>query len=238
MSENKTLDGGVSYNKYIWHSSNDSCEECTALDGNEYEYEGDIPDPPHPNCKCYVETIENEEDENKEPCDCLDDLEDDVDELIGDSESLKDEIESAIDEFMDFLSEKYIEPVKDTISDCIDNLEQIFGTVSDFIENYNDMKEANTIGADKYFHSKANCDGSQRGELGAEVAKGISDLREYADSFKNVYIKGMTEAESAKDSAEDQEANEYGREQGRQNPGDYCGDMVDIFRPNGLPPQY
>ena len=38
------------------------------------------------------------------------------------------------------------------------------------------MKDANTIGADKYFHSKANCDGAKRGELGAKVAKGISDF--------------------------------------------------------------
>lgn len=112
------------------------------------------------------------------------------------------------------------------------------GTISDFIRNYNDMKEANTIGADKYFHSKANCDGSKRGELGAEVAKAISDLREFTDLFKNVLVKEMTVAESLEDSKGDQEANEYGREQGRKYPNQDSSESVKIYRPNGLPEQY
>ena len=100
------------------------------------------------------------------------------------------------------------------------------------------MKETNTIGADKYFHSKANCEASQLGDFGEITAKGISDLREFADSFKNVYIKGMTEIESIKDSADDEEANKYGRSQGKNNPNENCGDLVEIYRPNGLPEKY
>lgn len=33
----------------------------------------------------------------------------------------------------------------------------------DFLRNYEDMKDANTIGADKYFHYKANYEASSRG---------------------------------------------------------------------------
>ena len=59
---------------------------------------------------------------------------------------------------------------------------------------------------------------AKRGELGAIMAKAISDFREFTDLFKNVLIKGMTVAESLKDSKEDQEANKYGREQGKKIP--------------------
>ena len=225
------------------------------MDGTEYSSTDEIPDKPHPNCKCYIDVVENknendneendeddkinkENQKDNEPCDCLDDLWDEIDEIIGGGLSLQDEIQAAVSDFEDKKGNKYLNKIKDFIDNVVDNLRQIFGTVGDFIQNYQDMKEANTIGADKYFHSKANCDGSQRGELGAIVAKGISDLREYTDSFKNVYIKGMTQIESEKDSKEDQEANEYGRHQGQENPYGDCRDLVDKYRPNGLDDKY
>ena len=48
----------------------------------------------------------------------------------------------------------------------------------------------------------------------------------------------MTEIESAKDSADDEEANKYGRSQGKNNPNENCGDLVEIYRPYGLPEKY
>ena len=48
----------------------------------------------------------------------------------------------------------------------------------------------------------------------------------------------MSIAKSVKDSAEDQQANEYERKQGIENPYNYCGDFVEIYRPNGLPDKY
>jgi len=41
--------------------------------------------------------------------------------------------------------------------------EQAVGAVGDFVGNYMDMREANTIGADRYFHCKANCEAAKRG---------------------------------------------------------------------------
>ena len=60
--ENILLKGGISYNKYIWHSENgeNTCEECKALDGQMFDYYDEVPERPHPNCRCTVEIVEGE----------------------------------------------------------------------------------------------------------------------------------------------------------------------------------
>ncbi|QQX82510.1 hypothetical protein JK628_09995 [Shewanella sp. KX20019] len=70
------------------------------------------------------------------------------------------------------------------------------------------MRKANTIGADKYFHCKANCEASFEGELGELTAEVISDVREWTDQN----IKGDSESASE----EDQKANKQGREAGKE----------------------
>jgi hypothetical protein len=99
-----------------------------------------------------------------------------------------------------------------------------------FINNYQDMRDANTIGADKYFHCKANCEAAQVSDISSGVAKIISDAREWADQN----IKGDPEVASQ----QDQEANYYGREQGSNNLDTPCTDICQPFRPNGLDSKY
>jgi RHS repeat-associated protein len=108
---------------------------------------------------------------------------------------------------------------------------QIFGAIGDFVENYQDMRDANTIGADKYFHAKANCEAAQRGSAGASTAETISDTREWSDQHwpKND-PKSASEA--------DQRANRAGRAAGTSNPTGSCSAMVNEFRPRGLSPDY
>lgn len=230
---NKSLEGGIGNYKYVWHSNDCACAKCQALEGTEYDNENDIPDKPHPNCKCYVEVVAQDR------CDCIDDLLAKLSEIIEDALLLQSEIFSGINFFTNVLVTKQCSPSALAILEsCIDALQQILGTINDFIENYNDMKEANTIRGDKYFHAKANCQGAQRGELGAIVARGICALREFTDQFSNVFKKGMSLYESLIDSYEDFEANQYGREQGRNNPNADSRILVDKYRPNGLPDKY
>ncbi len=61
------LKSGISNTKYVWHSENGehTCEKCKNLDGTVYDFEDEVPQRPHPNCKCYVEIVED-----NEPCDC------------------------------------------------------------------------------------------------------------------------------------------------------------------------
>ncbi|MCV2885764.1 hypothetical protein OE749_13785 [Aestuariibacter sp. AA17] len=77
-----------------------------------------------------------------------------------------------------------------------------------FGKNYSDMRDANTIGADKYCHCKANCEAAISSDLGEELSEVISDTREWTDQN----IKG----DSEESSAADQEANKQGRDAGSE----------------------
>lgn len=112
------------------------------------------------------------------------------------------------------------------ISETTLGLNQAAGAVGDFVRNYKDMREANTIGADKYYHCKANCEASQRGEVGKGTATLISNLREFLDRL----VKG----DPAEASEADQEANRHGRE--NADTGE-CTEACESFRPDALGPE-
>lgn len=48
---------------YIWCTAGDDnvCDECQGLEGTEYESMADVPDDPHPNCRCYIDDVEIED---------------------------------------------------------------------------------------------------------------------------------------------------------------------------------
>lgn len=64
--ENIVLKSGISYNKYVWHSENGehTCDTCKELDGKVFDFYDEVPERPHPNCKCYVEIVENNNSQN------------------------------------------------------------------------------------------------------------------------------------------------------------------------------
>ncbi|MBP3846494.1 hypothetical protein J6I39_01960 [bacterium] len=70
--KNVVLKGGISYCHYVWHSENGehTCDECRELDGQVFEYYDEVPERPHPNCRCTVEIVEGEiETDGEEPQD-------------------------------------------------------------------------------------------------------------------------------------------------------------------------
>lgn len=225
----------MSNKKYRWHSSEGSCEKCQALNNKEYNSESEIPDKPHPHCKCYVEVIE----EDTDKCDCILDAIEGLCEIIGEARILKEEIIATKNEFHQLLL-TYKRPNGNVIilENIRDALEQLLGTISDFINNYIEMVKVQKEGADKYYHAKANCEGAQRGKFGELTAKAISDLRELTDLFRNIVDKGLSAAEILKDMEEDQAVNRDGREQGKNNPDDDSRILVDKHRPPTLPKDY
>jgi RHS repeat-associated protein len=104
----------------------------------------------------------------------------------------------------------------------------ILGAGGDFWSAYNDMRDANTIGADKYFHCLANCRAATRGRTIPIV---ISLAREASDTVSHL----KHPLESLRDSLDDMKANR----RGWSCPLDEsCEQRCAKYRPSGLPPQY
>lgn len=55
---NKTLN--IENIQYEWVAEPGACKVCQAMDGTIYESANNIPDRPHPNCKCHIEIIEKD----------------------------------------------------------------------------------------------------------------------------------------------------------------------------------
>lgn len=98
-----------------------------------------------------------------------------------------------------------------------------------FYRNYMDMRDANTVGSDKYFHCKANCEATRFGPSGEATAISLSDLREWDDATRKGDTPAMCRA--------DQAANAFGRSESLASPA-ACSAICSAFRPNGLPSQY
>ena len=86
--------------------------------------------------------------------------------------------------------------------------------ITAFRSAYLDMRAANWINSDKYFHCRANCEASKCGKYGYQEACNLSDQREWFDqTFKN-------DPPSA--SAADQSANRHGRDESVKKPTQSC----------------
>lgn len=93
------------------------------------------------------------------------------------------------------------------------------GGTRDMWRAYRDMRRANTIGADKYFHARGNYEAARRGTGGRHAAAIISNAREWG---QRALGRGH------EDTAADQEANRWGRNGGDPN----------RYRPRGLDRRY
>ena len=98
---NLVLKGHISYatkRKYKWVAEfgKNTCEKCAALDGQEFD-EDEVPYWPHPNCRCRVEEIsvvdeiESELNEYREE---IEQLKLQANELLGDANVLREQIET------------------------------------------------------------------------------------------------------------------------------------------------
>jgi hypothetical protein len=269
---NRKLEGSVEKDVivgYVWHAEGDSCDECQELDGQVFDTEDEIPDPPHPNCDCYVEEIYQEVDEyddedtdgdpdedgdeesGEELCNCdyyvrLEEYVDEIDKMIGDSNSLKDEVEAEISDIECFIA-KYSDIDSDDIArllldlnSLMNPLQTLFWNITYFSEGWFETVEVereklDAPEADKYYHAKANCQSAQLGILGSKIAEGLGNLKEYADYYRYVYVKGKSIKETIEMSAEDQKANKEGRELGRKYPTKDPDEILKHRIPENLP---
>ena len=146
---------------------------------------------------------------------------------------VKDLISDSLNKIKDRLSrdngETEEDPFADRFGEGILVADEEIESLEDFIRNYSDLRDANTLNADKYFHCKANCEAAQRGQSGEEIANTLSNVREYSDILRGGSFQDYTE---------DQLANTYGRIRGAAEPNTDCPTLCNRFRPPTLAPQY
>lgn len=116
--------------------------------------------------------------------------------------------------------------VQKFLKELNDDLGQIYGASSDFTNNKQKMEDANTIGADLYFHCYANCEATLRGDVGYQTAEVLGWGREVYGFFK-----GDTKEEMMLDL----DANAAGREGALNNPNNSCTETCESFIPPNLP---
>ena len=233
------LKGGISNCRYVWQTEKGACEACQALDGKEFETLDDVPNRPHPNCKCDIVPIENKkEDDNNEPCDCHEILENEIEKIVNSAYSLQSELSEIINSLLTKMSDGIGQFYHNICAKILDEAATWDNACGDFARNYNDMLEADFKYSDKYFHAKANCEAAQRGEIAKVIAEALSLLRELEEGSRKVIFEGNDVIKQIEDAKKDFEANEFGRKQGARYPNLDCVDLIDIYRPKDLPPKY
>lgn len=223
-ADNITLKGGISTTKFIWKTEPNACEKCQELDGTEYTNKDDIPEKPHPNCKCKVTEVPADD----EMCDCNEYFQelDNISEKVETAHNEASGIENFIKQMLTIYATPSLSSIGTAICDEIINAQNAY---RDFVKNKEEM--AALKGYDKYYHAKANCEAFRRGATGEAVAYTVSIGKEVVDMYKKVFERKMNFQEAWTDSIEDLGADIYGMSQ--KNSPWSCGDSVknvgDIF---------
>lgn len=157
--ETPILKGYISNTRYVWVTEDGACEECQAMDGTEYDNPDDAPIPLHPNCKCRIEEIADDEpsepDDDDEPCDCVERIEaliqeleenaSDLESIDGEAQADSENVETMIshvenmieemNEALEFLSEEYGQH----LADCENNIDAFYDEILSFKEKLQNL---------------------------------------------------------------------------------------------------
>ena len=129
------LQGKIRNDYWIWKSEKEknTCEKCKSLDGKIFYFEDEIPEKPHPNCKCEVVKVVSEDSLNNKR-----EQENIQTELKFISKKLND-----LNSTQKQLSEKIAEEKLnyETLNKTIKTLEEIYTAHMDLQENRNNVKE-------------------------------------------------------------------------------------------------
>lgn len=53
----KILKGYITNDRFVWKANKDACKKCTSMDNKMFVNKNDIPQKPHPNCKCRINKV-------------------------------------------------------------------------------------------------------------------------------------------------------------------------------------
>ena len=147
MGRNKLIYGGVSkYNAagviFEWVSESTACETCKSLNGTYYNSIEDIPDRPHPNCKCYVKDIHIGTEDYES-------LQREIDKIYGDLSSLRDQILTSMNE-----EESDIQ--NSEIQDLLDDVYAFEYDLDEVSSDFEQVSEEDSTGNFERFKAKIN----------------------------------------------------------------------------------
>lgn len=126
-------------------------------------------------------------------------------------------------------------PTEEKIKEKLTKDKKAGNAFGDFKRNRDNMIEARTKGADKYFHCVANYEAAERGWLGDIAASTLSTVREVSQSPK-IFKDGFIETTS--NAIKDHKANRHGRNKARSKQYRSAKEACAIFRPKGLNEKY
>ncbi len=171
------LKGKISYTEgeieYVWHSSDGACEKCQALNGLSFKNIDEIPDLPHPNCKCWVEDRNANNDKNKgstklkdkeESCNCWDEIE----EILNNIDKLDGDLKSDIEEMQE---------IEADIKNEFSHIEALINKILSLNSNYN-------FKSMKYLKITGNI-----AIIGTLITKGLNAYKTFNDYKKNMEQK-------------------------------------------------
>lgn len=211
------LKGGISNVKYVWHSENgeNTCEKCKALDGTTYDFADEVPERPHPNCKCHVEIVE---DKNQGVCDCHKFI-DRINGILDEINTLRNVIAikiSNMKELMMYDLELGTEQIGQWFLEQYSQMDNVLGDLtSAFVES----RENIYANSDKYYHMKAYCKVAQReSEIANMIALGIGNIREVGQGLISLASKEVSFKEAIRNLNEDIRANQTGTVIGKNYP--------------------
>ncbi len=126
------LKGGISNTVYIWHTEPGACEKCRALDNQKFYSKDEVPEKPHPNCKCYVEETTDDE-----SCECAFYYET-LKKIFSDYDVLSQDIQNESSSIQDLIAQA--EAVVSSYDETLDILEPQYGRhLSDCEYNVDDV---------------------------------------------------------------------------------------------------
>ncbi len=210
----------------------------------EDEGDGEDDDDDDKSCDCY-ETVSGWLDDCEDLCNEYESASDDADASLDELDSILDYIQnytSAEIEEIEELQEKLNELIENSVNELMDVIDQAVTTIQIFKSNYEELKALkNELGyyldqSAEYYHTKANCEATQLGDVGEEVATFLGYLREFGDFPKEIVFKGCSIQKAFENSVHDLEVNAKGRKLGKEYPDKDPEDI--IKKPDGMPPSF
>ena len=116
-------------------------------------------------------------------------------------------------------------------------IRQVSGAIADMTRNYFDMKRDGTIGADDYFHCKANYEAADRGDFGRATATWLRNKKEDFDYYKN-QVRGLSPLAASVDRIHDRKVNEIGRQRAQSGLYSNSREACNSFRVKGINEKY